>query len=161
MTLATPRCVVGAGFIGKTQEREMSTEENMAAVRRLWEELNNKGNLASVDDYYTVDYVLYDAGTPAVRGLDGVGQYFSTLVSAFPDVRGTVEDMVAAGDRVAVRVTLTGTHKAELMGVAPTGRRATWTTMFMGRMANGKYVDTWQAVAYAHLMQQLTAPLSK
>src|SRR5262245_48308114 len=89
---------------------------NIAAVRRTFEELFMRGNLALADELVTADFVNHDAppGTPS--GPEGLRRVVVMLRAAFPDLRYTIDDAIAAGDRVAVRVTLHGTHLGPLPG---------------------------------------------
>ncbi len=104
----------------------MSTEENKAIARRMYEEIHNKGNLAAADGLVTADFVDHNSPEPGLpAGPEGIKQTFSMFLTAFPDFNTTVEDMVAEGDKVVARLTMRGTHKSELMGIAPTGRQVT------------------------------------
>jgi len=77
------------------------------------------------------------------------------LHMAFPDVRLTIEDMVAEGDKVAVRWAWSGTHRGEYMGIAPTGKEVTYTGITIHRITGGKIVESWDEVDNLGLMQQL------
>ena len=75
--------------------------------------------------------------------------------SAFPDMQATIEDMIAEGDKVAVRYTGTGTHKGELMGIPATGKQIAVTGIEIIRIAGGKMVERWEAFDNLSFMQQL------
>jgi len=126
-------------------------------ARRYVEEVLNKRNLAVVDEIFAADCVLHLPGGLELRGPEGVKQTITMFFSAFPDYHITVEDRVAEGDRVVTRLTLTGTHKGEFLGVAPTGKQATWTAISISRFVGGKVVETWQVADMLGLMQQLGA----
>jgi len=134
----------------------MSTEENKAIVRRFWEEFNKK-NLAVVDELYAANFVFHRAGMEDIRGSEGLKQYLATALTAFPDFHYTVEDMVAEGDKVVVRLTGTGTHQGEFQGIAPTGKQVTLTATQVHRLVGGKFVETWAVADMLGLMQQLGA----
>jgi predicted ester cyclase len=87
------------------------SEENKTLVRRQEEELFSRGNLDAADEIYAADYR-----------------------EAFPDLRVTVEDPIAEGDRVAARLRFRGTHLGELDGIAPTGRRVDCTGIVISRV---------------------------
>ena len=90
----------------------MSTEENKALVRRGFEEFANRKNLAAVDELIAPNYVGYYPTMPEpVRGREGFKQLISMYHSAFPDLKVTIDDMIAAGDKVAVRLNFRGTHE--------------------------------------------------
>jgi steroid delta-isomerase-like uncharacterized protein len=84
-------------------------------------------------------------------------QFLAPFTRAFPDLRLNIEDMVAEGDKVAVRVTATGTHKGELQGVLPTGKLVTFTTMDFLTIIDGKVTEEWSTTDIMGLMQQLGA----
>ncbi len=134
----------------------MSTEENKALVRRVYEEAINRGNMAVVDELNSPNYVAHDPGFPQpVRGPEGLKQYFLVFRSAFPDVHITIEDMIAEGDTVVTRQTSRGTHQGDLMGIPPTGKQIAVTGMAIHRLANGKFVESWINADNLGLLQQL------
>jgi predicted ester cyclase len=82
---------------------------------------------------------------------------FATLLRAFPDLHIAVEDMIAEGDKIVIRDTVTGTHKGELMGVPPTGNSVSYNEIFIFRFAEGRVIETWGVVDVLSLMRQLGA----
>jgi len=123
----------------------MSAKENKALVRRLFEELN-KGKaaaMAAIDRSIDIPY------------LKDFKQSYSEFFSAFPDLHYTIDDMVAEGDKVAVRSTWTGTHKGEFMGVPPTNKKVTISLITISRIAGGKIVEDHGQYSALDLMQQL------
>ena len=103
----------------------MSTpeEENKAHYRRTFEEVFNQGNLALVDELVAPDYLNYEVPPGRNnRGHDSTRQSVRMLRAAFPDLHFTIEDLVAEGDTVAGRVTVSGTHLGPFQGIPPTGR---------------------------------------
>ena len=110
--------------------------ENKAAMRRIMDEVINGKHLDAADDLYADEHVLYPAGEVG-RGSAGMKEAFAGLFEQFPDVRVTIESMVAEGDTVAVRLTYTGTD-------ASTGERATWPEVVFTRFAGGKAVESWE-----------------
>jgi len=133
----------------------MSTEQNKAMVRRIFEEVFNKGNLSVVDEIMTNDYVYHMGQGMEFKGPDGFKQLATIFRNAFPDLHFTVEDMVAEGDKVATRATLQGTHKGDLMGIAPTGKQFTTTGFNIIRFAGGKEVEAFGAADMLAMYQQL------
>jgi predicted ester cyclase len=96
------------------------SEENKATVRQQEEELFTQGNLDAADEVYAPDYVGHDPSNPEdVRGLEAAKQAASDYRQAFPDLRVTVEDLIAEGDRVAARLRFRGTHLGELNDIPP------------------------------------------
>jgi predicted ester cyclase len=136
----------------------MSAKENQELMRWMYEEMSSiKGNAARV---------------PAMlqKWMDPKGVYHSTtgdmnfeqyqkntigLLIAFPDLTMTVEDMIAAGDKVVTRYTARGTHKGPFMGVAATGKRFTMGAVGIARFVGGKAVEGWGFQDTFGLMQQL------
>ena len=132
----------------------MSVEENKALIRRLIEEAWNKGNLAVIDELLSPDYVLHIAA-PGTPDREGYKQAVNMYRTDWSDFRLTVEDMVAEGDKVAMRGTLRGTHKGEHMGIAPTGKELTLTAIAIRRFEGGKIVEEWVETDMLGLMQQM------
>src|SRR5213593_4732614 len=122
----------------------MSSEQNKAIVRRLFEE-PWKGNLDVVDELTASDYVGHDPANPEpLRGPEGVKEFISTYRAAFPDSRITVEQQLAEGDLVATRWSGRGTHEGELMGIQPTGKQVTVSGLTISRLIGGKVVEEFQ-----------------
>ena len=133
----------------------MQTEENKALMHRFYEEIS-KGNLAVVDELIAADVVEHSSFVPEqAPGRQGTLELFTMIRAAFPDLRVTVEDMVAEGDKVVARGTFGGTHKGEFMGIAPTGKQITIGVIEIVRIAGGKMVEHWNVVDNLGMMQQL------
>lgn len=75
--------------------------------------------------------------------------------TAFPDLYGTIEDLIAEGDKVVTRITYRGTHQGEFMGIPPTGRPVTMTFTGINRIAGGKIAEGWVNFDALGMMQQL------
>ena len=133
----------------------MSAEENKAVLHRLAEEIFNKGNISVVDEIIAPDYVFHGPVGMEYKGPEGFKQMVTMYRNAFPDLHMTVEDMVAEGDKVAHRLTIRGTHKGELMGIAPTGKQVTITGIIIVRFVGGKEVEAWSTMDLLGMMQQL------
>ena len=126
----------------------MSTEENKATVRRVIEELVNKGNLAIADEVLASNYI-YHFPTHDIKGPKGFKEFIGSMRAAFPDLHVTINDFIAERDMVAALFTMQGTFKGELMGIAPTGRQLTFPEAVFIRFENGKEVE---ATAYANML---------
>ncbi|MEZ4662696.1 MAG: ester cyclase [Caldilineaceae bacterium] len=137
----------------------MSTEQNKAIMRRIPEEAFGQGNLAVVDEVFAPDYIPHvQRRVPnGANGTAAVKQFIGMVRSAFPDVRYTVEDAIAEGDKVVMRVNISGTHQGDFMGVPATGKEVGWTEMHIARMADGKLVEHWFSSDQLALLQQLGA----
>ncbi len=133
----------------------MSAEENKAIVRRFWD-VWEQGNIDLVDEVLASDYVNHTPATPDLpTGPEGVKAVVSMFRSAMPDLRVVVEDMIAEGDKVAVRYTLEGTHEGELFGVPPTGQRLSIKSIAVERVSDGKIREHWRVTDSLDMMQQL------
>ena len=135
----------------------MSAEENKAIVRRFVEEVQNRGDLAALDELCAPDFVNHSAppGVPPTR--EGLEQLTALFRRAFPDGQMAIEEMLAEGDRVATRKTFRGTHQGDLMGLPPTGRRVEIGLIDIVRVVDGRVVEHWNAVDNLGMMQQLGA----
>jgi predicted ester cyclase len=115
--------------------------------RRLLEQAFNEGAFDLVDELVAPDAINHDPATPPeLRGLRGPDLFKRTVGmyrAAFPDLRLTVEDVIAADDKVALRWRAEGTHRGELAGLAPTGARGPVTGISIDRWKDGKLVETW------------------
>jgi steroid delta-isomerase-like uncharacterized protein len=131
------------------------SDANKAVLRRLIEEAFGKGNLAAVDQLVADTFVEHapPPGIPANKA--GVKQTVEMFRSAFPDMTIAIEDVIAEGDKVAVRLVSRGTHKGPLMGIAPTGRTVNIREQHWVRIANGQIVEHWGIEDSLGMMQQL------
>lgn len=134
------------------------SEENKVLMRRFYEELFNKGNLAILDELCTPNFVDHNAFPAQVPGLEGVKQSFTAMRAAFPDMRVTVEDMLAEGDKVAAHVSFRTTHRGEFMGIAPTGKEVTARVSDIIRFVGGKAVERWGVEDMSGVFQALGSP---
>ncbi len=115
----------------------MGATENRTVLQRIFDEVVNQKNLDMADELYADEHELHPE-TPGIGpGPEGMKHAFAGLHDEFPDVRVTIESMVAEGDMVAVRLTFSGTH-------APTGERATWPEMVFSRFSAGKAAESWE-----------------
>jgi steroid delta-isomerase-like uncharacterized protein len=132
------------------------SENNKAIVRRLLEEFWNKGNLSLADELFGPNYEHHDASTPDFgRGPESEKKRATLYRTAFPDVRLTIEDIIAEGETVMTRWSCRGTHKGDLRGIAPTGKQINISGVTIARLANGKFVEGWVNWDALGLMQQL------
>jgi steroid delta-isomerase-like uncharacterized protein len=132
------------------------SEGNKNVVRRLFEEVWNKGNLPVADELFAPTYAHHDPSTPDVgRGPESEKKRATLYRTAFPDFRLTAEDIIAEGETVVARWSCRGTHKGDLGGIAPTGKPFTISGISIARFANGKMVEGWVNWDALGLMQQL------
>jgi predicted ester cyclase len=130
--------------------------ENKAIIRRLIDEVWNQRKLDVLDEIFAPNAVIYDPSVPGLsRGPEGAKQYVRLFCAAFPDTQVTADDIFAEGDKVALRWSSRGTHKGELMGIAPTGKQVTVTGQAIYRLANGKIEEDWIQGDVLGVLQQL------
>ena len=124
----------------------MSVEENKVIARRFGEDVWGKGDLDTVDELFAHGFVDHRAFPGQAPGPEGQKQNVVMTRSAFPDLRITNEDIIAKGDKVVLRWTGHGTHRGELMGIAPTGNHVEMGAMDLFRVAGARsrrHGPTW------------------
>ena len=132
------------------------SEQNKAHIRRVIEEVYNRGHLDLVDEVAASDLVIH-AGPQDIRGREGARQYVAALRAGFPDLRFTIEDQIAEGDMVVTRWTARGTHTGQFQSIPATGKQIRLMGTDIDRMIDGKVVECWAHVDELGLMQQLGA----
>jgi steroid delta-isomerase-like uncharacterized protein len=134
------------------------SEDNLQVSRRILEEAFGQGQLALIDEFVAADAVDHDPANPEdVRGPAGLKQQISMYRAAFPDLQFKIEDTISQDDRVVIRWSSRGTHRGELMGLAPTGKVVSVTGISIDRFADGKIVESWTNWDVLGLMRQLGA----
>jgi steroid delta-isomerase-like uncharacterized protein len=131
--------------------------DSKALAQRWFTEVVNQGNEEVIDEICASNFVDHDPlpGTGADR--DGIHQFVQLLRSAFPDLETTIDDMLAEGDRLAVRSTFRGTHEGDFMGIPATGRKVEVANYDFVRLENDQAVEHWGTIDSAALMEQLGA----
>jgi hypothetical protein len=122
-------------------------EDLSEASRQLLEQSFNEGNFGLIDQFVASEAVNHDPATPAqmrdLRGPEVLKRMATMYRAAFPDLRMTVDDVIAADDKVVLRWHSDGTHRGELAGLAPTGVHGSVTGMSIDRWKDGKVVEAW------------------
>jgi steroid delta-isomerase-like uncharacterized protein len=131
----------------------MSTEENKELVR-LALEVANEHNLSEYAQHFTPNSKFYGFA-PQPLDLEGYKQLLAMVITAFPDWHLNIEDMIAEGDKVVTRYTISGTHQREFQGIPPTGKQFTITAITIGRIVNGKAVELRNEFDQLGMLQQL------
>jgi steroid delta-isomerase-like uncharacterized protein len=136
----------------------MSAEANKAVVRRLFDEVINRGQLATVDELLA-DNVVFGGrgGKVAVQGIEGFKRIVTMLRTAFADYTFTIGDEIAEGDKVVARFEATGRHEGNYLGIPPTGKQVTYSAVDIFRLSDGKIEEVWSLSDQLDLMQQLGA----
>ena len=137
----------------------MAIEQDKALIRRFVEELFNHGNMGIVGEIFAPDFVEREQLPPGLpEGREGVIVLTTMLRNAFPDFKATIEDIIAEGDKVVIRMTWNGTHTGgEFMGIPATGKKVSIGVIDIIRIAGGKLVEHWGQMDSMLMMQQLGA----
>jgi steroid delta-isomerase-like uncharacterized protein len=137
---------------------EPAQEANKRLVLRLYEELWNRGNYDAADELVAADYVRHDLrpgdAPPGPAGQKAVAERFR---AAFPDVHLDIEAIIAEGDLVVARWTMSGTHRGSWGAVEPTGRSVRFSGVNFFRIAEGRIAEIWNLRDDLGLREQLGA----
>lgn len=133
----------------------MLNEDNKELIRRFYEEVFNKRNLAALDDFYSPDHVDHSLPPGLPLGPEGTRQAISVMLSGFPDLHITIEDMIAEGDKVVTRFTTHGTQQGMFGNIPPTGKQVAIPTIEITRITGGKIVEDWGLDDRLGMLQQL------
>jgi len=131
----------------------LSTAINKAIVRRYIEQVLNEQRLDLTEEFLAENIELHGSGIPP--GLEVVEQWLAAFATAFPDGYTIIKDMVAEDDRVVVRTTFNGTHKAEMQDIPATGKTVNMYGITIFRLDNGKIAEGWLVSDNLGMMQQL------
>ncbi|NUR99730.1 MAG: ester cyclase [Kribbellaceae bacterium] len=136
-----------------------TTERNKAVVKDFIDGLFSKGDLGAVDTYLAEDFVAHNApGFGATPDREGFRHAGAVIRAAFPDWHSELHDLIAEDDLVVERFTASGTHRGEVMGVAPTGRTVTLPGINIFRLRDGLIVERWGQLDELGLLRQLGVP---
>ena len=133
----------------------MSTEDNKALLRRYYDEVINKKNLAAIDEFIDPNFVNHALPPGMPAGIEGERQVFSMYTTAFPDTHFTVEDMITEGDRVVARLSVSATQHGAYMGLPATGKHVRFTGIDIIRIVDGKLLERWAEMDMLGMLQQL------
>jgi steroid delta-isomerase-like uncharacterized protein len=131
---------------------------NKAVFARFDDAVNSGDNraIAKMIDEVIAPDVLFHAPVPTgVAGAEAIKQIWAALLRAFPDIHVAVEDVIADGDKVVSRQTVTGTNLGEYLGRPPTGKSVTYNEIFILRFAGGRIAEIWGVVDVMTQMRQL------
>jgi len=124
-------------------------EHNKRLVHKIVEEMFNAGRLDVAVEIFAAEFV--DRGHEMVGnkqgGPDGFAHFVQTVRTALPDIKATIQAIVAEGDYVAMWNTATATHRGELFGMPASGKHINMKDFHFFRFLNGKIVEHWNQVA--------------
>lgn len=135
---------------------ESTTERHKRQVRRFYDEVWNRQDLAVIADLLTPDVAFRGSLGPVRHGHARFADYVREVATALGDYRCDVEDLVAEADRVVARMTFSGVHRGDLLGVPPSGRRVSWAGAAFFTFVDGRVADLWVLGDLAGLRQQLS-----
>lgn len=134
-------------------------ETSNKAIARRFSDGMNTGDpeliSKTIDELVEPDARIRTPLPIGVTGAKALKEVFTRLHRAFPDLHVKIEDLIAEGDKVVSRNTVTGTHKGEYMGLPPTGKAVTYNEIFIFRVEDGRIAETWGVVDVLSQMKQL------
>jgi predicted ester cyclase len=137
-----------------------SLEKNKRVIKRFVDELWNQRRLQIADEIFDADCQTLQLRsgvpvTPSPRGPEIIKHHITEWLSAFPDLKFTIEQMIAEGDRVSSVLTMEGTHQGHWLGIPPNGKRINIRMMTIHLLRKGKIIEDWVIVESLGLFQQL------
>lgn len=133
----------------------METDINKAVMRETVERVFNQGDLSAIDELIAPD-AIDQCEPPGTDCRAHFRQVVTMLRTAFPDFHMCVDDVVAEGNAIAVRLTMTGTHRGMFMGIEPTGKRMSVQQMRIMRFRDGQMIDSWSVIDWLAWRKQLS-----
>ncbi len=133
----------------------MSSDDNKAVVRRFIDEIFDQGTVSAVDELVDDSFVPHT--WPSVTGKEDFKETVVRMARAVKDPHHTIEDMVAEGDRVSVRLTSHAVQNGDVMGIPAAGKAYTIAEQHIFRVVDGKVVEYWHVADMLGMMQQIGA----
>ncbi len=134
----------------------MSQQENIATQQKMGEAINS-GNFDALKQAFASNVKDHDPAPDQGPGPEGFAQFFRALRSAFPDLAVAVDHLVGDEDNVAIAYTMTGTHKGNFQGMAPTGKKIRARGVQIARFEHGKIVERWGSSDELGILKQIGA----
>lgn len=132
-------------------------KDNKATLRRFYDEVWNKGNLAVADELNASNFVDHNPPIGFPANTEGTKQFASAIHKSFSNFSLIPDDVIAEGDRVVARWTAKGAHTQEFLGIAPSGKQVIVTGIDVVRMSDNKIAEHWGQWDIMGMMQQLGA----
>ncbi|HEY7307058.1 MAG TPA: ester cyclase [Bryobacteraceae bacterium] len=138
------------------------SDENKTIARKLLEDAWNGGQLEALDTLVSGNCRFHDPVFPSMApGVDGLRRHIRMCRNAFPDLKYTIDDMIAERNEVVVHWTMRGTQRQSFLGMAPSNRTASISGTTINRIDDRKIVEQWSDWNLLSLLEQLglaTAP---
>ena len=131
------------------------SEANKILVRRYFDEILNKPDLALVQEIFSHDSVFCAPHMPEIRGHEARKLFITGIHTTYPDIHYTIQELIAEGDKVTERFTTRGTHKGDFGGIPPTGKQVTNAGILIYRISGGKVAECWWSYDMLGILQQL------
>ena len=128
------------------------SEENKILARRFYDEILNGKKMKVADEILSPEYLDHSAAAP---GLENFKTYLAMITSVFPDIKVTIEDLLADEGKVAARLTIHGTQLGSFRGFPPSGRQATWAGMDIMHISKGIITERWSERDFLNMLLQL------
>jgi steroid delta-isomerase-like uncharacterized protein len=136
-------------------KRDRMTEQNKMLVRRYYDAILNSKNLAALDEIFASNFVGRMSNGPDSH-LETFRAAILAAHAAFPDLKVTVHEQIAEGDKVVTRWWAEGTHQGPYIGIMEaTGKSIVLTGIHIHRVQEGRIIELWEEVNLLGLMQQL------
>lgn len=126
-----------------------------ALSRRFYDEVVNAHNLDAIEGLITADFVEHEGFPGMSPDASAVRGFFGMMFEAFPDLHIEPIDLIAEGDKVVTRCTISGTHKGTFMGIPATGKRFEIAAIDIVRFDGDKAAEHWGVTDQMAMMQQL------
>ena len=136
------------------------SNSNESALRAAVDGFNDPDGHERWLDLYS-PYVVLHGYPRGLEGHDGARRFYEQLWAAFPDARLALEDLVEAGDRIAIRYRLSGVHESDFYGARGTGASTEIEGMAWIRFADGHAVEVWQTSGTLDTVVRLSARASR
>jgi steroid delta-isomerase-like uncharacterized protein len=132
----------------------MSFEENKKIVQR-YQNIYNSNNVDALDEVVSKDLLTPKIMPGIPTGIEGAKAAHRIMLAGFPDYQTVIDDLFAEGDKVAARITMSGTQTGSFMGIPPTNKHVSFTGIYIAQIADGKIVEHWGEEDGVSLLQQL------
>lgn len=125
-------------------------------AKQFYEDVINRGDEVVMKMIVAENFIDHYASPNLPKGVEGFKEFLKMIATAFPDIQVKVEDMIAEGDKIVVRLTIEGTHNGMLLGkIPPSGKKAVWTGIDILKIENGIITERWSQRDLLDLMRQI------
>lgn len=131
------------------------TTDLKSKFERIPLEILNQGRVQLIDELFAPEYIERSTQAGVAPTREGYKQFVTSLRTAFPDLRYTIDDSIETSDKFVIRVTASGTMRGAFAGMQATGKHATWTEIHILRVANEHVVEHWGLVQELGMLVQL------